>query len=194
MVKFLNMEPINPLTGNPEALNSKPEFTKKKKADNQTVTILSVASFILLALGTIAFLYNQNQNLKKKLAVFQIATPEASVVPSSTPSVQVESPVVSSPSANSVVKSPLKISGTVPAGWMFEGVFPIKLLDSEKNVIAQASAKEVVAGSWQSGEPVEFTATLTFKNATGSGTLVLENDNPEGDPANSKTFEIPIKF
>jgi hypothetical protein len=103
-------------------------------------------------------------------------------------------PAVTSPVPGSKVKSPLKVTGTVPAGWMFEGIFPIRLLDEGKNVIAQTSAKEVTPGSWQTGEPVEFTATLTFRAATGSGTLVLENDNPSGNPENSKTLEVPIKF
>lgn len=194
MVEFLGMDPINPIAGNPQALNPKSDFPKAKSGGNQAVTILSVATFILLAVGVIIFLYNQNQNLKKQLSGYLTATPEVSGEPSSTPAATVESPTVSSPSANSVVKSPLKIIGTVPSGWMFEGVFPVKLLDSEKNIIAQSSAKETIPGSWQSGEPVEFTATLTFKNSSGSGVLVLENDNPSGDPINAKTFEIPVKF
>jgi len=154
---------------------------------------LSVALFIISALGVIIFLYNQNQTLKERLAVYR-DTPTSTPVstPSAEPSLGV--PTVSSPSAGSKVKSPLKVTGNVPAGWMFEGTFPIRVLDSDKNVLAQVGAKEVLPGSWQSGEPVEFTATLTFRAATGSGTLVLENDNPSGDPANSRVFEIPIKF
>lgn len=73
------MDPINPVAGNPEALNPKHDFPKAKKDNNQTVTIASVAVFILLAVCAIVFLYNQNQNLKKKLADYQIATPQASV-------------------------------------------------------------------------------------------------------------------
>ncbi|KKS04049.1 MAG: hypothetical protein UU57_C0025G0002 [Candidatus Woesebacteria bacterium GW2011_GWE1_41_24] len=171
MLKFLNMDPINPIAGNPEALNS------PKNHANHWVTVLSVALFIISALGVIIFL-----------------TPTSTPVstPSAEPSLGV--PTVSSPSAGSKVKSPLKVTGNVPAGWMFEGTFPIRVLDSDKNVLAQVGAKEVLPGSWQSGEPVEFTATLTFRAATGSGTLVLENDNPSGDPANSRVFEIPIKF
>jgi hypothetical protein len=184
------MDPINPIAGNPEALNSTP---KNKNSSNGLVTVLSFAVFIFFALGVIIFLYNQNQTLKKQIAGYQSSpTPTPTLTISQTPSIEL--PVVSSPSANSKVKSPLKITGEVPAGWMFEGVFPIKLLDSEKNIIAQTNAKEAVAGSWQTGETVEFTATLTFKAATGSGTLVLENDNPSGDPANAKTLEIPINF
>jgi len=187
MLKFLNMDPINPIAGNPEALNS------PKNHANHWVTVLSVALFIISALGVIIFLYNQNQTLKQRLAVYR-DTPTSTPVstPSAEPSLGV--PTVSSPSAGSKVKSPLKVTGNVPAGWMFEGTFPIRVLDSDKNVLAQVGAKEVLPGSWQSGEPVEFTATLTFRAATGSGTLVLENDNPSGDPANSRVFEIPIKF
>jgi len=168
--------------------------TKNKNFSNGLITIISVAGFILLALGTIIFLYNQNQNLKEKLSEYQ-AVPMATQTTSPTPQAEIlDGPVISSPSARSKIKSPLKVTGTVPAGWMFEGVFPVKILDSKQNVVAQAQAKEVEPGSWQNGNPVDFTTTLTFKAATGSGTLVLENDNPSGNPENIKTFEVPITF
>jgi hypothetical protein len=169
-----------------------PDKKMKNSRDNLT-SVVSVALFILLALGVIVFLYNQNQNLKKQLSVYQPIPTQSATPAATTPGISGQ-PDVSTPSANSKVKSPLKVSGTVPPGWMFEGVFPIRLLDSEQKVIAQGQAKETTEGSWQSGEPVEFTATLTFKNATGTGTLILENDNPSGDPASSRTFEVPIKF
>lgn len=155
--------------------------------------IVAMAIFIILALGVVVFLYYQNQQLKGMLANYQ---PQASTTPvvTTSPTPNSNEPIVSSPSANMKVVSPLKVTGTVPTGWMFEGVFPIKLVDSSKKVLAQGQAKEKVAGSWQSGNPVDFTATLTFKAATGSGTLVLSNDNPSGLPANSKTFEVPVSF
>lgn len=164
------------------------------KKSSGSGAIVSFAVFILAALGVIVFLYNQNQNLKKKLAEYQI-TPVTVATPSPMPeTVNQEGPTISSPSARSKIISPLTVTGIVPAGWMFEGIFPVKLLDSEDNIIAQASAKEVTSGSWQSGNPVEFTATLTFKSSTGSGTLVLSNDNPSGEPENDKEFEIPVAF
>ena len=166
---------------------------KHKKSSDNIVTIASVALFILAAFGVIVFLYNQNQMLKEKLGQYQSSsTPIATTVP--TPTSQTEEPIVSKPLANSKIVSPLKVSGAVPAGWMFEGTFPIKLLDSKGKMIAEANAKEVTEGSWQSGKPVEFTATIIFKAATGSGTLVLENDNPSGNEINAKSFEIPITF
>jgi len=161
--------------------------------ENSSMATLAVAIFIILALGAVVFLYYQNQQLKNMLANYQSpATPTPTVITSPTPNP--EMPSVSSPSANMKVVSPLKIAGTVPSGWMFEGVFPIKLVDSNRKLIVQGQAKEKVAGSWQSVNPVDFTATLTFKNATGSGFLILQNDNPSGIPTNSKTFEVPVIF
>lgn len=164
-----------------------------KGSSGNSVAILSIAGFILVALGVIIFLYTQNQALKEKLVKLEV-TPILTPTESPSPTPNANLPVVKSPSPGSTIKSPLKISGTVPSGWMFEGVFPIKLVDSNKKTITQVQAKEVTPGSWQNGNPVEFTATLTFKTASGSGTIILENDNPSGDPKNSKSFEIPINF
>ena len=172
----------------PQELDNPPPPAKK---DNQWITIVAVGLFIILSLGAVIFLYNQNQALKAKLAKYQ-ATPTPTATPISTPNPSL--PIVSSPSANAKITSPLKITGTVPAGWMFEGVFPIKLVDSKEKVLAQGQAKEKVEGAWQSGKPVEFTATLTFKNASGTGTLILENDNPSGLTENSKIFEVQLSF
>ena len=135
----------------------------------------------------------ENQKLKNELAKCQtVSTPVP--VASQSPTPNSEMPLVSSPSANTKIVSPLKVTGKVPAGWMNEGVFPIKLMDSKNKILAQGVAKEKVAGSWQSGKAVEFVTTLIFKTATGSGTLVLQNDNPSGLPENDKIFEFPINF
>jgi hypothetical protein len=161
--------------------------------DNHWISILAMAIFVIFSLGVVAFLYYQNQQLKNMIVTYQQQpTPTPGAVEPATPNPEI--PVVSSPSANMKVVSPLKVTGTVPAGWMFEGVFPIKLVDSNRKLIVQAQAKEKVAGSWQSGSPVDFTATLTFKTSSASGFLILQNDNPSGDPANSKAFEVPVKF
>lgn len=183
------MNPINEGVHTPVSQTT--SINKKKSSGNSA--IISFAAFIIFALGVIVFLYNQNQSLKTKLAKYETTTTLAPTpVPSASPTP--EQPIVTTPSVNSKVKSPLKVTGAVPAGWMNEGVFPIKLLDSEGNVIAQTSAKETVEGSWQSGKPSEFTATLIFKTASGSGIIVLTNDNPSGNPDNAKSFEVSVKF
>jgi hypothetical protein len=174
-----------------------PEENKNEKShskkDDSWITTTSIAIFILLSLGVVIFLYNQNQKLKNEISKCQtVSTPTPVASQSPTPNYEV--PSVSSPSANTKIVSPLKVTGKVPAGWMNEGVFPIKLMDSKNKILVQGVAKEKVAGSWQSGNPVEFITTLVFKTATGSGTLVLQNDNPSGLPEKDKIFEIPIKF
>ena len=160
--------------------------------DNHWVSILAMAIFVLLTLGVVVFLYYQNQQLKSMLAAYQTQTIPSSVAPS--PTSNPELPIVSTPSANMKVVSPLKVTGTVPAGWMFEGVFPIKLVDANQKLIVQGQAKETVPGSWQSGNPVDFTATLTFKTSSASGFLILQNDNPSGIPGNAKSFQVPVVF
>jgi hypothetical protein len=186
----ISVSPINPIAGNPESLNQNP--IPRDASDNHWVSILAIAIFVLLALGVVAFLYYQNQQLKSMLASYQTQAIPAAVTPSPTPNP--EMPIVSTPSANMKIVSPLKVTGIVPAGWMFEGIFPIKLVDANQKLIIQGQAKETVAGSWQSGNPVDFTATLTFKTSSASGFLILQNDNPSGIPANSKTFQVPVVF
>lgn len=65
------MDPINPIAGNPEALNQKPEVYETKQSKSDSITIVAMAVFVLLALGAVAFLYYQNQQLKGILASYQ---------------------------------------------------------------------------------------------------------------------------
>lgn len=97
-------------------------------------------------------------------------------------------------SEGSIVSSPLTITGTVPPGWMFEGQFQVFLMDSERNGIAKTSAQEVEPGSWQSGEPVKFAATLKYATEKEKGILRFEKDNPSGLPENDDSYEINVNF
>jgi hypothetical protein len=119
-------------------------------------------------------------------------TPTPSPTPTVTPAI--DKPQISTPLPNTKVISPLVVKGIAPTGWMFEGQLVIKLLDAQRNVIVQVAGKEITPGSWQSGDPVPFEGTLTFTTNQQNVFLVIENDNPSGLPANSKTFEIPLQF
>jgi len=125
-------------------------------------------------------------------AVTPVPASSAKLAPSPTPSA-IE-PTISSPAVNAKVTSPLTIIGTVPAGWMFEGSFPLKLVDKQRNVIVQGIAQEKVPGSWTSGQPVAFVAALEFTTNEKSGFLVLDKDNPSGLPENDDSFQIPLRF
>ncbi len=179
--------PPQPVAQTPPPTQPIPVQPKKSSLLIMAVAILLTAIF---ALGAY-LIYNRFLNQQKAQG-----QPTSSSTPLETPTASPEAtPVVSSPAPNSVVKSPLIVTGMVPPGWMFEGTFPILLIDLNKANIASASAKETVPGSWQSGQSSAFSATLTFSaQASGSGTLVLQNANPSGDPAKLKTFEVPILF
>jgi hypothetical protein len=67
MLYTLPMDPINPIAGNPEALNQNQD-TSKIPSDSHGITIAALAIFILLSLAAVAFLYYQNQQLKTMIA------------------------------------------------------------------------------------------------------------------------------
>lgn len=130
------------------------------------------------------------------LSTFKFIT----VTPTSSPSGQTKgglttgTPVKIKSIALTTATGPLVIKGTVDSGWMFEGTMPVLLLDSSRNEIASGSATETTPGSWQSGNPVNFSVSFTFTTEATSGFLVFKNDNPSGLPENQKTFELPVKF
>lgn len=101
---------------------------------------------------------------------------------------------VDAPAKNVTVSSPLVISGTARGTWYFEASAPVQLLDANGNVIAQGHIS--TQGDWMTEDFVPFKATLTFPTqpAGSKGTLVLQNDNPSGDPSRQEQLNIPVKF
>jgi ABC-type Fe3+-hydroxamate transport system substrate-binding protein len=90
------------------------------------------------------------------------------------------------------VTSPLTVTGEA-SGWYFEASFPVRLLDGNGNEIAVAPAQ--AQDDWMTTDFVPYSATLTFTTpATATGTLVLEKDNPSGEPANAESVMIPVTF
>jgi hypothetical protein len=101
--------------------------------------------------------------------------------------------VVTSPAPNQTIGSPLAIEGQAKGSWYFEAVAPVKLLDDKGNVLAAGHIQ--AQGDWMTTNYVYFKAELAFNyNATSSGTLVFDNDNPSGLPANAKEFRVPVRL
>ena len=97
------------------------------------------------------------------------------------------------PKSSARVSSPLTVLGQVPGNWSFEASFPIKLKNSTGAVIAEGVAQ--ITGDWLTTELVPFTAELTWDSIqSGSGTLVLQKDNPSGMSENDDSVSIPVKF
>lgn len=101
--------------------------------------------------------------------------------------------VLTSPQPNIVVTSPLNLTGEARGNWYFEAVFPVKLLDANGDVLAQDQGQ--AQSDWMTENFVPFKATLQFTApTTGTGTLVLEKDNPSGLPEHADSLIVPVKF
>ena len=98
-----------------------------------------------------------------------------------------------SPSKNGGVTSPVAVIGEVPGNWSFEAEFPVRLMNNNGTVVAQASAH--VLGDWQTDRLVPFSAQLTYSAAqSGLGTLILEKDSPSDLPQNADSLSVPVSF
>ncbi|HVW67087.1 MAG TPA: Gmad2 immunoglobulin-like domain-containing protein [Candidatus Peribacteraceae bacterium] len=100
---------------------------------------------------------------------------------------------VTSPLPGATVVSPLGVQGEAVGNWYFEASFPITIKDAHGVVLGQGPAQAI--GNWMTTGFVPFAATLPFSTpTTATGTLILQNDNPSGDPSMSKEIDIPVKF
>ena len=100
---------------------------------------------------------------------------------------------IDNPRPNQKVTSPLAISGQARGYWFFRAVFPVKLLDKNRQVIAASSAQ--AQGEWMTDEFVPFKAVIEFNVATGEqGFLVLEKDNPSDLSENADELVVPVVF
>ncbi len=98
------------------------------------------------------------------------------------------------PRPNQIIGSPLSIRGEARGYWYFEADFPVVLINSQGDIIAQgiATAKD----EWMTEDFVDFDLTLEFdKQLSASfGKLILQKDNPSGLPEHDDFLEIPIIF
>jgi len=102
---------------------------------------------------------------------------------------------IDSPRPNTIIVSPLEISGQARGTWYFEASFPVKLLDGNGNNIPLSPPYIMTTAEWMTENFVPFRATLEFTApTTDTGTLVLEKDNPSGLPENDDSLIVPVRF
>lgn len=99
-----------------------------------------------------------------------------------------------SPVRDSEISSPLSISGRAKGSWFFEGSFPVALLDSNNNIIAEGHV--TAKGEWMTENLVPFLGTLQFNNYIkgSNGFLLLSRDNTSGRLEHDESVKIPIIF
>ncbi len=123
---------------------------------------------------------------------FRIGSPAMSCLYSDAEK-KIETICVNKLKENTLIKSPLEISGRARGNWFFEASFPIQLLDRSGAVLAQTVGQ--AQGDWMTADLVPFTAELKFEAPLGdTGTLIFKRDNPSGLPQNDASLTLPIKF
>ena len=101
--------------------------------------------------------------------------------------------MVYAPTQGAKVTSPVGVIGKVPGNWSLEATFPIHITNSAGTVVAQGRGE--LLDDWMTTNLVPFSAKLTFTTSVaGKGTLVLQKDNPSGNPSGDDTVSIPIEL
>jgi hypothetical protein len=101
--------------------------------------------------------------------------------------------IVEAPSENSIISSPLQITGKAVGYWFFEADFPVRLYDANDSLLATAIA--MAKGEWMTENFVPYSATMKFtKPATKTGKLVFEKSNPSGLEEHERSHSIPVQF
>lgn len=100
--------------------------------------------------------------------------------------------IIASPQPGATVHSPLTISGQAKGNWFFEATLPVRLEDTNGQVIASSPGQ--AQSDWMTTEFVPFTATLEFTTTATRGYLVISKDNPSGLPQNAASVKIPLNF
>jgi hypothetical protein len=158
---------------------------------NIAIIVAIVIGALVLIIGGFLLLNNQ-----MNISPTSTPTPIVTIFPSPTPVANAQKDDliwVASPLPNQLVSSPLAIAGRARGNWYFEASFPVKILDANGLMLAQAPAQ--AQGDWMTTEYVPFTLSLPFtKPTTATGTLVLEKDNPSGLPQHANELRIPIRF
>ncbi len=104
--------------------------------------------------------------------------------------------VINFPQRDTVISSPITISGKARGYWFFEASFPISIVDWDGRIIGEGIA--TAQDEWMTEAFVPFTATITFNVPSDTpyrrGTIILQKDNPSGLPEHDNALEIPVTF
>ncbi|PIT86718.1 MAG: hypothetical protein COU33_01575 [Candidatus Magasanikbacteria bacterium CG10_big_fil_rev_8_21_14_0_10_43_6] len=94
--------------------------------------------------------------------------------------------------AGDLISSPLLLSGEA-ADWYFEGSFPVRVEDTDDNVLGEGFV--TAQGDWMTSDLVPFTGYITFNSAGATeGQVVFMKDNPSGLTELDEQIVIPVLF
>lgn len=100
--------------------------------------------------------------------------------------------VVTLPFPGAVTGKSFTVLGKARGYWFFEASFPVRVLDKDGVQIAVGLAAPT-GGEWMTTEFVEFEAKLAVPDTyIGPATLVLQRDNPSGEPERDASVSFPF--
>lgn len=104
--------------------------------------------------------------------------------------------ILNEPRPETIISSPLKISGEARGTWFFEASFPVILVDWDGLIIAEGIA--TAKSDWMTENYVPFEATLDFikpnTKVSNRGALILQKDNPSGESSKDDALEITVYY
>lgn len=163
-------------------------------APKQSKVLLIILAILALALATTtALAYFLQQNRINDLLT-QNSDLQAQVI--ECPNVMYTSGkgdevIVYTPNDSDTIASPLTVIGQIPGSWATEGDFVAVLKNSDGVQIAESVV--TINGNWMTDDLVPFSTTIAY-NDTGTGTLVLQKDNPSGLPVNDDQVAINVQL
>jgi uncharacterized protein len=100
---------------------------------------------------------------------------------------------ITSPAENSYIGSRLTVTGEARGTWFFEASFPVRVEDTEGNILAHSYAQ--AEREWMTEEFVPFTSQIEIPlKYSGPAILILSKDDPSGllENVDSITLHIVI--
>lgn len=89
------------------------------------------------------------------------------------------------------VTGPMVLTGAIKNAYFFEANIIVKVADANQNVLLTTYGTATT--DWMTTAPVSFTTNVNFTGLpSGPGYIILENDNPSGDPNLVKQILIPV--
>lgn len=119
-------------------------------------------------------------------AMFRGECPVGGIVPKETS--------LTRPAADELVAlGKINVEGSMPGTWFFEANAMAVVLDASGTLLGTGPL--TAKGEWMTASSVPFSGTISFSPPmTGTGTLVIKNDNPSGLPENDKAESYVINF
>lgn len=121
----------------------------------------------------IIFLWQVLENIEKKKDLIHVSQPQL---------------------MDTINKLGFIVKGEARGNWFFEASFPIRLIDTNGNIIFNSHAQALK--EWMTTDFVPFDEEFYFdmEPTTKYGLLILKKDNPSGLPQNDDQIEIPVQF